>query len=98
MSPSDMGCGRLRREMLNLNLAFIDKSSYSLLLKSYTRPNCSRTRAIFRSQIIKSCGTKEKLKQLLGGLSPSMDQHDIRAINKINCGYKLKAKSFRVHF
>jgi hypothetical protein len=33
MSPSDMGCERLRREMLNLNLAFIDKSSYSLLLK-----------------------------------------------------------------
>ncbi|CAK7356972.1 unnamed protein product [Dovyalis caffra] len=27
MSPSDMGCERLRREMLNLDLAFIDRSS-----------------------------------------------------------------------
>lgn len=31
ISSSDIGCARLRREMLNLDLAFIERSSYSLL-------------------------------------------------------------------
>nr|CAN82935.1 hypothetical protein VITISV_039412 [Vitis vinifera] len=33
ISPSDMGCDRLRSEMLNLDLAFTERSSYSLLSK-----------------------------------------------------------------
>lgn len=38
ISPSDMGCDRLRSDMLNLDLAFTERSSYSLLAKS-VKPN-----------------------------------------------------------
>lgn len=37
--PSDMGCERLRRDMLNFDFAFTERSSYSLLSKKHIRPN-----------------------------------------------------------
>jgi hypothetical protein len=62
ISPSDMGCERLRREMLNLDLAFIDRSSYSLLLERVAwDQNMAERRVRFRYQNIKSCQGKEKL-------------------------------------
>lgn len=33
MSPSDIGCERFLKDMLNLDLAFIERSSYSFLQK-----------------------------------------------------------------
>ncbi|CAI0459427.1 unnamed protein product [Linum tenue] len=42
ISPRDMGCERPRRDMLNLDLAFADRSSYSLLNINGTSDNINK--------------------------------------------------------